>query len=121
MNAKQTSKSGKPSKKASAEMTKKAGIAAQALLKEISSSTKKAAKATKAKKEQPKAAAPAAPKLVPMAPAKKETIQDYACRLLVDEFDVNKVLEAVLKKFPDAKTTVKCIYWYRSRMNRSLM
>ncbi len=90
-----------------------------------------AAEAKKGKKKaDKKAAPPAAPKKEkaakaepnkPAAAKPRETVQSYACQLLMDEFDVNKVLAAVLKKFPEAKTSLKCIYWYRSRMNRGLM
>lgn len=31
-----------------------------------------------------------------------------------------KVLEIVLKKHKDAKTTIACVYWYKSRINRGL-
>jgi len=31
-----------------------------------------------------------------------------------------KVLEIVLKKHKDAKTTLACVYWYKSRINRGL-
>lgn len=42
----------------------------------------------------------------------------YARQLLAKEPDVDKVLEAVLAKFPEANTTKQSIYWYRSQMNR---
>ena len=43
-------------------------------------------------------------------------IGDYACELLTTEPDVNVVLAAVLKKFPNAKTSKASIYWYRAQM-----
>jgi len=31
------------------------------------------------------------------------------------------VLKKVLKKHKEAKTTIACVYWYKSRMNRGLI
>ena len=46
-------------------------------------------------------------------------IGEFIRGMLGKEPDVNKVLEAVLKKFPGARTTTNSIYWYRSQMNKS--
>jgi len=45
-------------------------------------------------------------------------IGDFARDMLVKEPDVDKVLEAVHKKFPGCNTSKASIYWYRSQMNR---
>ena len=107
---KQTTKQSKQSKNIKAD---KAIKASKALKKELDSAPAPAP--IPAAKAAPAAAKAAR---VPMKPAKKPSIQDYACELLTKEADVNKVLEAVKKQFPEAKTSIKCIYWYRSAMNK---
>lgn len=113
------SKSTKQSKASKARTGKTAQALAAALGADAKAeATSKKTKAILADKAVKAAKAKAG---VPMKPAKRETVGDYACELLTKEADVQKVLEAVLKKFPTAKTSVKCIYWYRSRMNRGML
>ena len=53
---------------------------------------------------------------VPMAAKKAYGVGEYAQDLLCETSDVKEVLQKVLERFPEAQTSLKCIYWYRSKM-----
>lgn len=112
---------------------------AKAMIKEAAAKTKKptakktatkksagkkatAKKSTKANGKTKTAKAPKAEKqsTQPANKAKAGTgIGAYAMDLLSKEPDVDVVLAAVLKKFPDSACKKTSIYWYRSEMRRA--
>ena len=55
------------------------------------------------------------------SPAKKGTIAATIIAALRKQTAPAKVLAQVLKKHKGAKTSIACVYWYKSRMNRGLI
>lgn len=53
--------------------------------------------------------------------AKQITIGELSVELLKAGYSPKDAVAAVLKVFPDAKTTVKCMYWYASHNNIPLL